>query len=424
MDSPAVPPMRTTADAVIVGAGLAGLAAARSLHAAGRSVLIVEASDGIGGRVRTDNVDGFLLDRGFQVLLTAYPELKRQLDLERLDLQAFDPGAAVWINGRRHELGDPFRSPSSLWATATAPIGSLADKARILKLRHRVTRGIGNQLLQSPDLPTITALRAEGFSTKVIDRFFRPLFGGISLDVSLEESRRMFDVIFRSLSLGDSVVPSRGMGAIPAQLAEKLPADAIALGRPVHAVDASGVAGDGWRVDAEVVVVATDGPTASRLLGLPAVGSKPVSCVYFDAPAGVMAPSRLVELDASSTGPALNVAFMSDVAPSYAPVGRTLVAAACPGPQPESLESSVRTQLRGWYGPTVDDWHHLRTYHIPHGQPDQRPPLHPKQSVRLGERLFVCGDHRDTASIQGALHSGRRTGEAVVDALRTTGAQR
>ena len=125
---------------------------------------------------------------------------------------AFDPGAAVWLEGRRYELGDPFRNPSTLWATATAPIGSLADKACILKLRRRVTRGIGNQLLQSPDLPTITALRAEGFSSKIIERFFRPLFGGISLDLSLDQSRRMFDVIFRSLSLGDSVVPSKGMG--------------------------------------------------------------------------------------------------------------------------------------------------------------------------------------------------------------------
>ncbi|MGD9793354.1 MAG: NAD(P)/FAD-dependent oxidoreductase [Acidimicrobiia bacterium] len=424
MDWSASYPMPTRTDVVIVGAGLAGLAAARSLHAAGRSVLIVEASDGIGGRVRTDEVDGFLLDRGFQVLLTAYPELKRQLDLSRLDLRAFDPGAAVWLDGRRYELGDPFRNPSTLWATTRAPIGSLADKARILKLRRRVTRGVGNQLLQSTDLPTITALRAEGFSTKIIERFFRPLFGGISLDVSLDESRRMFDVIFRSLSLGDSVVPSRGMGAIPAQLAEKIPSESIALNRPVRSIDLDGVAGDGWRVDADVVIVATDGPTASKLLGIAPVGSKPVSCVYFDAPAGVMAPSKLVELDASHSGPALNVAIMSDVAPSYAPTGRTLVAAACPGAQPESLEPSVRAQLRGWYGPTVDDWRHLRTYHIAHGQPDQRAPLHPKQAIRLGERLFVCGDHRDTASIQGALFSGRRTGEAVADALRTSASTR
>ena len=151
---------RPDAPVAIVGAGLAGLSCAVALHDAGVPVRLFEASDGVGGRVRTDRVDGFTLDRGFQVALTAYPEMHRQLDLAGLDLQAFDPGALVWRNGRGAVVGDPFRRPSTVLSTATAPIGSVFDKARIGLLRRRL-RGVHPvQLLRNPDRSTRQALRA------------------------------------------------------------------------------------------------------------------------------------------------------------------------------------------------------------------------------------------------------------------------
>jgi phytoene dehydrogenase-like protein len=410
-------------DAVVVGAGLAGLAAARTLHAAGRSVVVVEASDGIGGRVRTDVVDGFLLDRGFQVLLTAYPEAARQLDYGALDLRAFDPGALVWRKARGQVVGDPFRRPTTLASTALASIGSPFDKARILRLRRRVTRGAAADLLRGQDRPTIDALRAEGFSDTTIDRFFRPLFGGIQLDPALATSSRMFDVIFRMLSEGESAVPAAGMGAIPAQLAAGLPAGTIRCNAPVQAVEGTTVRlADGQTLSGRTVVVATEGPVASRLLGLPAVGSRSVGCVYFAAPKAPI-DHKLVVLDGTGRGPVLNVAVMSNVAPGYAPDGQHLVAAAMPAlpidpatgePDDDAdLESLARAQLGRWWGIQVASWRHLATYRIPHGQPDQSTPFHPKKKVALGGGLFVCGDHRDTGSIQGALYSGRRCGEAV-----------
>jgi phytoene dehydrogenase-like protein len=401
-------------DVIVVGAGLAGLAAARTLHAAGRDVVVLERSDDVGGRVRSDHVDGFTLDRGFQVLLTGYPEAHRQLDLAALDLRPFEPGALVWIAGRPHIVGDPFRRPSTLFPTALAPVGSPIDKARILRLRRRVTRGHGALLLRGEDISTLEMLQREGFSQRMIDRFFRPLFSGIQLDPSLATSRRMFDAVFRSLATGESVVPAAGMSAVPRQLAEHLPSGAIRFGAEVVGVGPGEVRlADGTAMRSRQVVVAAEGPAAARLLGLPDVASRPVSCVYFGAD---VAPStsHMVMLDGDGDGPVQNVAIMSNVAPTYAPPGRALIACAAPGTHGDDLVDAARRQLRGWWGAPVDRFEHLRTYHIAHGQPDQSTPFRPKKPISLGEGLWVCGDHRDTGSIQGALFSGRRCAEALL----------
>lgn len=403
---------------VVVGAGLAGLSCAVGLHDAGVPVTVLEAGDGVGGRVRTDHVDGFTLDRGFQVALTAYPEMHRQLDTAALDLRAFDPGALVWRDGKGSVVSDPFRMPTSTVSTVVAPIGSIADKVRIARLRAQLRRVHPARLLTGDDTTTAAALRSAGFSDEIIQRFFRPLVGGIQLDPDLTDSRRMFDVIFRMLADGDSAVPARGMQQIPEQLATRLRDGAIRFGARVNRVGTSSVAVDGGDdLAAAVVVVAVDGPAASRLLDLPPVESKAAGCVYFaaDEPPD---ERKLVILDGTGVGPVLNVAVMSNVAPSYAPSGRHLVVAALPGIADGPLEEIARGQLRGWWGSSVDRWEHLATYRIPHGQPRQSPPFAPKRSVDLGDGRFVCGDHRDTASIQGALYSGRRCADAVVARLR------
>jgi len=408
----------TRVDVVVVGAGLAGLAASRVLQDAGRSMIVLEASDGVGGRVRTDVVDGFHLDRGFQVLLTAYPELEHQLDVAALDLRAFDPGALVRIGDRFHSVGDPLRMPRGIVGSALAPIGTITDKARLALLQRRLRRADPTSLLRGPDMSTIEALRAEGFSERIIDRFFRPLIGGIQLDPGLTASRRMFDIILRCLTVGSSAVPALGMGAIPNQMADGMAPGSISLDTPVTAIANGRVTiATGQVIEADRIIVATEGPAAARLLALPEVGSRPVSCVWYAAPRAPF-PDKLIALNGTGEGPALNVAVMSNVAPEYAPHGSALIAAACPGMGSDDLESAARQQLRSWWGPQVDGWRHLRTNTIAHAQPDHRPPFHPKRSISLGNGLFVCGDHRDTPSIQGALYSGRRCGERVAASLR------
>jgi len=252
----------------VVGAGLAGLRCARRLHDQGVAVTVLEAGDGVGGRVRTDRVEDFLLDRGFQVLLTAYPEAAEALDYGRLELRPFDPGAIVRTGGKLVTVTDPFRRRSAGLRTLLAPVGTLGDKLKVASLRRRVVAGSLEELFARPETTTREALAADGLSDTIVDRFFRPLFGGVLLDRELGTSSRMFEFVYRMLALGDVSLPARGMGAISEQLAGGLPADRVRLGRRVTAVGHGSVLlADGERLPARAVVVATDGPTASGLLG-------------------------------------------------------------------------------------------------------------------------------------------------------------
>ena len=408
-----------TVDTVIVGAGLAGLSAAKRLHDAGQTVAVLEASDGIGGRVRTDVVDGFRLDRGFQVLLTSYPEVHRTLDLRALDVRSFDPGAVIWVDQIGYPIGDPFRDHSMLLETVRSPALPLADKLRILRLRMKLARGDARRLMHGPEQTTAERIRSLGFTETARTRLFGPLFAGIQLDVDLATSSRLFDIIFRSLAEGDTGVPSLGMGRIPAPLAERVPAGSIHLEQPVTSVAPGRVVTDAGTIRAEDVVVAVDGPSAAELVDVEDPGSLPVSCVWYAAD---IPPTnaRAIVLDGSNSGPARNVAVMTNVAPSYAPAGRHLIAAACPGAFGPGLETAVTVQLASWFGPAVKSWEVLRVDHIAHGQPVQAPPLHARQRTKLTEGLWVCGDHRDTGSIQGAMFSGRRTAEAILGLPRST----
>lgn len=400
-------------DAVVVGAGLAGLTAAKALHQAGKHVVVLEASDGVGGRVRTDIVDGFRLDRGFQVLLTAYPEVQRSLDLAALDVRSFEPGALIWIDDQGHPIGDPFRNPAVLVETLKSPVLSTLDKLRLVRLRLKLGRGEARRLLKAPEQTTGDRLRSLGFSHQAIERFFEPLFAGIQLDPDLSTSSRMFAIIFRMLSEGPTGVPNLGMGEIPKQIATSLPASSLHLTTTALSVAPKQVLLADGSIACDDVIVATDGPTAARLLDLPNPGSKRVSCLWFAADIPPTT-SRSIILDGFRSGPVRNVAVMTNVAPGYAPSGRHLIAAACPGDTSTDLVTTATAQLNRWFDGACGDWELLRVDRIVHGQPSPGLPLRARQSVRLDEGLWVCGDHRDTASIQGAMFSGRRTADAVL----------
>ncbi len=412
------------AEVVVVGGGLAGLCCARALAKAGVRSIVLEASDGVGGRVRTDAVDGFLLDRGFQILLTAYPECRRVLDYESLGLRPFYPGAWVRFEGGFHRVADPFRQPLQSLANVFGPIGTLGDKTSVLRLRADVRSASVEELFARPETTTLEALRRHGFSDGMIDRFFRPFLGGILLDLDLRASSRMFEFVFRMLSMGDNALPSRGIGSIARQIAEGLPPGTVRLRSSAVSVSPREVRLDRGEVfAARAVVVATDAPAAASLLpGVRVPESRPVTCLYFDAERPPVEDPILV-LDGEGRGPVTNLAVPSRVAPDYAPPGRALVSATVvgnPGMDDADLEAGVREQLAGWFGDAVWKWRHLRTYRILHAQPEQAvgAPDPAARTVRRDDGIYLAGDWLETASLHGAMVSGRRAAEAVLSDLR------
>jgi phytoene dehydrogenase-like protein len=414
--------MSLSPDVLIVGAGLAGLCCARRLAEAGATFQIVEASDGVGGRVRTDEVDGFLLDRGFQVLLTAYPEAKKVLDYKQLNLKSFSPGAFSWFAGRMNQLVDPWRMPG-MWRTALrSDFGTLGDKLRITRLRGRLRRTSVEQLFRRTDRTTKDDLLAEGFSQDIIHRFFRPLIGGILLDGELKSSSRMFEFVFKMLSEGDTALPAGGMGAIPVQLAAKLPANSLRLNAKVESLRENEVTlQSGETLHARAIVVATDGPAAAHLVGEAEPASRSVTCFYYAADESPV-PQPMLVLNGDGAGPVNNFAVMTQVAPSYAPAGKHLISISVLGIQALTdlqLGGFIIAQMKSWFGPVARSWRFLKSYRISHAQPQQFPGAlePPQRPVRVRPGVYATGDHRDNASIQGAMVSGRRAAEAVLTDL-------
>ena len=408
-------------DVVIVGGGLAGLCCARELHKRGVRFVLLESSDAVGGRIRTDVVDGFRLDRGFQVFLSSYPEAQQVLNYDALRLAPFLPGAVVRSGGKFYTLTDPWRRPFAALRSLTAPIGTLGDKLRVARLRARVCKGALEERFRDPETSTIQLLTECGFSNRMIEQFFRPFLGGIFLDHELETSSRMFEFVFRMFAQGVACLPAEGMEAIPRQLAEGLPRDAVRLTSPVARVGPGSVSLEsGEELNARAVVVATEGPIAARLLGAdrPTAGQA-VTCLYFAAfRAPVEQPTLVLN---GEGGPINNLCVPTVVASSYGPPGAHLVSVSVLGVQPDEyrLRLDVLEQLRTWFGSEVGSWRHLRTYLIPYALPRQVPPAlaEPERPVRWQPGLYLCGDHQDNASIQGAMVSGRRAAEAVIQDL-------
>lgn len=408
-------------DVIVVGAGLAGLSCARHLSEAGLSVRILEASEGIGGRVRTDQMDGFLLDRGFQVLHTAYPEARRQLNYRSLDLHAFDPGALIRVDGKFHTVSDPLRLPADLIATLKAPIGSLGDKLKLARLARKLRGGRLSDIFAAPEKATLDFLQAEGFSEDMIDRFFRPFFSGITLDPDIGASSRMLCFILSMFASGDVSLPAKGMGALPEQLARGCSGCSIETGKQVKTVSPGSVTtADGNAYKSRAVVAATDGPALFRLLGRSwNRQSRSATSLYFSTERSPVSRKLLV-LNAENKGPINTLVVPSRTAPSYAPMGSDLIVATVLSkskPDWQELSAAVRSQLCEWFGSRVDAWKLLSVYHIAHALPAANPPLPSPmvQPVRIEKGLYVGGEAFSVPSIQWALFSGRRAAEDVLE---------
>ncbi len=403
--------MAEQADVVVIGAGLAGLSAAWALQSAGLDVVVCEADDEVGGRVRTDVVDGFRLDRGFQVLLPAYPAVRALPGLDTLRLRSFTRGVIADGTAGRLVL-----TPTSLRDGARFAVRRARDVAALAALSAGDLLATGDRLRARPRRTTTEELSALGLSERTIEEVLRPFLAGVFLDRELNTSSRVFHLIWRSFLRGGGALPASGMGALPHLLASYLHSGTVRRRAPVDAITESGVRLRSRRIiRAPAVVVATDGTVAARLLpGVPEPRWHAVTTFYFRLASPPPATGRTLLVDGAS-GLLLNSAVISTVAPGHAPPGQALVAASVPEPPDDpALERIVRERLSRMYDTSTRDWDLIRAYDIPRALPVMGPEHPLRRPVRLANGRYVCGDHRDTSSIQGALVSGRRAAAAVL----------
>jgi len=418
-------------DCVVGGGGLAGLVAARRLAEAGVDVRLLERGTSVGGRVRTRRRDGFTLDRGFQVLFTAYPAVRRDLDLDALSLRRFTPGATICRPGERSVLSDPLRDPGAIPESLFNREIGLGDKLRTLLLRRELARRAPEAILadaSDPGEPNIAAYLADrGFSRAFADSFVAPFYGGITLDRTLSTSKAVFEYTFKMLSAGAIAVPAAGMGAIPEQLGDRARAAGatIETDRGVTAVEPDG---DGVRVEtggesrrSDAAVVATDPATAADLTGVETPdGTRGCVTQYYALPEHVdLATDGRILLNAADGDPN-EVVVLSAVAPEYAPEGRQLLAAVYLGERAADdgeLATRTRRTLESWYpARRFDGLETVHTDRIAFAQFDQPPGFRaslPAVDAPEGP-VALAGDYTRWSSINGAMESGHRAAEHLL----------
>ncbi|MFR9796926.1 NAD(P)/FAD-dependent oxidoreductase [Streptomyces sp. MS06] len=399
-------------DVVVVGAGLAGLACARDLRDAGLRVRVLEAGDRVGGRTRTDRVEGCVVDRGFQVFNTAYPQVRRRLPLGRLLLRPFTPGLLVHTGEGRQRFADPTRTPrAALRALPGGPAGP-RDLAALAALTGWDMLAPAALVRRARDRSTREALAAAGFGEDFVERFFRPFLSGVFLEDELATSARFFHLVWRSMARGTICLPAEGVRAVPELLAEGLPPGTVGLDSPVTALVEGGVLVGGERTVAARAVVVAAGPAAAAHLlpGLKVPPYRTVTTYYHLAP---RSPLREPTLLTDVRRRFANSCVLTEVHPSYAPRGYALVATSVLGAESEGREPAVRAALAECYGTDTTGWDLLTARTVAQALPAMEPGLPLTRTTRAGAGRYVCGDHRATGSVQGALASGARAAREV-----------
>ncbi|MEZ5185105.1 MAG: FAD-dependent oxidoreductase [Candidatus Nanopelagicales bacterium] len=400
-----------SADVVVVGAGLAGLNAAHHLAEAGVDVVVVEAADRVGGRVQTDEVDGFLLDRGFQLYNPGYPDGARVLDHDALDLQEFFPGVVLATETGPRWLVDPRRAPRSSLRNARTPLGVVGT---VQTLRYWTACAVvdAEELQRRPDISTQKAFERAHIGRKPAELLLQPFLSGVLADDRLETSRRATDLILRSLARGTPAVPAVGMRAIPDQLARPL-RSRIFRNTSAVSVTPHRVVTEQGPIDCEAVIVATDPMTAARLVpGSPTPAMRALTTWYFSIPEDDLYGGKpVLVVEAGGRGPVTNTVVVSYAARRYAPPGRHLVQATSVGLHDFEAREILR-HLALLYGTPTAHWELVGHYPIAEALPSATPPFDVRGRQDFGG-ILVAGDHRDTPSIQGALVSGRRAATTV-----------
>ena len=408
--------MTKQVEVAIIGAGLAGLACAIELQKNKIDFQIFEASDGVGGRVRSDVIDGFILDRGFQLYNPSYAEGKRLLDYQNLDLKPFTPGVAIRDGKRLRLVVDPFRSRDFRFRLLRDLPGNPFSQLGLVRyfLKYLITSDA--QIATTKDISAQVSLTKSGIKGSLLEKLFRPFLQGVFLESELSTSRKFLDVVLKNFLQGIPSVPAKGMQEISNQLAAKLPKEKISLNTKVLSISGNKLTTSEGEIEARKIVVATDPTTAISWLKLEPKKMHSVTTWYFKADKSInsiVKAKPILFVDAQKNGPLTNAVVITNAAPSYAPNGEVLVSASAISPNENADLLSVKKHLSHLFGVNTDNWQLIKEYKIKEALPAMIPPFSLVSSNQINNDLFVAGDHRVTSSIQGALLSGTNTATLV-----------
>ena len=404
---------------VIIGAGIAGLTCAKYLKDKGVDALILEASDGVGGRVRTDVVEGFRLDRGFQVLLTSYPEAKKLLNYDDLRLKNLPSGARVRCGDDFFVMPNPLKDILTAPQALFSPVGNLLDKIKILQLNLETRNAVEPDDSSSKSTEsTLAFLKNYGYSETIINRFFVPFFRGVFLEENLATDSSFFKFLYNHFASGDVVLPEAGMQAIPEQIAGHLSPEQIRLNTPVKEINGKNIyLENGEMIEADKLVLATDARSGAKLLGKDSkVEFNSTVCLYFetDSPLELgSAPYLIINSNQNELIDHLLVA--SDVVPSYAPSGKTLISVNIVGGKAIAdalLEENTKAELSQWFSSKII-WQHLKTYRIPNALPQYNQNSLIDTELKINEYTYRCGDYTAYPSLNAAMKTGREVAEML-----------
>ena len=408
--------MSKQVEVAIIGAGLAGLACAIELQKNNIDFQIFEASDGVGGRVRSDVIDGFILDRGFQLYNPSYSEGKRLLNYEALDLKPFIPGVAIRDNKRLRIVVDPFRAKGFKLNLLKDIPGNPLSYLGLLRyfLSYLVTSDA--QIATTKDISASDSLIKSGVRGNLLEKLLRPFLKGVFLESELKTSRKFLDVVLKTFLRGIPSVPAQGMQVISDQLASKLPMEKISLNTKIIKIEGNKLQTENEEIIAKKIVVATDPTTAISWLNLEEKIMHTVTTWYFKADQSVaelVKGKPILFVDASNNGPLANAVVLTNAASSYAPSGQVLVSASAIAPHQNADLESVKKHLSVIFGLDTNSWQLIKQYQIKEALASMYPPFSLIKSNQISENLFVAGDHRATSSIQGALLSGTNAATLV-----------
>lgn len=400
----------------IVGAGISGLIAAKVLEQNGYSPIILEATERIGGRVQTIELDGCHLDVGFQVVLESYPMVKKYLDLDKLEMQRFKPGAVIFKKGVPFRFGDPNRDLSFLFPSLFSKIGSLSDWIKLLKLKKKLKKKSIPAIFETTETSTYEYLKTIGFSSQIINQFFKPFFGGVFLEDGLPTSSRMFEFVYKMLAEGAASIPKQGMSAISNQLKEQLKTTKIVLNTPVKYVrDGSIELENGEQIDTDGTIIATN--VESLIPNMRNENLEWNSCqtLYFKSKSTVINPT-IIGLVTGEKSLINNIAYVS---PNVGEEDYLLLVTIIKSHQlnEKELIQKIMEELEKECSITGVEF--VRSISIKKALPkisDLRYAIEPSET-QLMSSVFGAGDHLLNPSLNAAMLSGERAAKGLVEKL-------